>query len=904
MSRVRLLALLSGCRPDEAALLGRLWLLAFCLGLTMALFRTAAEALYLGEFGKAGLPSAYLASVGLSAVLVIGFGQLQARVSWLSAFTALVGVFLVSVALVSLSLLLGLGAPAIAAGRYVGGAIYLLGALGFWPVATSLLDIRQGKRLFGFLGSAEALAEILGGLAAAWVAPALDVTYLVDGALVTLAAALAIALLSLPAHARATPSQAAVAARRVVRGLSGVIRSPYLLLILGGFALATVCMYLLDYAFLAGLSARSQTPGELASWLGPFYATAAGLSLFAQTMIAPRLLDRVGVRHVLLLLPLTLLASVVAYVACNLTGAAAIAFAVVVLTKLAERVLTRGVQVPTTRVLYQAVPASQRPGFQATVEAIGIAVAGLASGALMLAGPFTEAGSGGILLALAIAVVAWVGLSLALGRVYLAHLQARLAHRHLIGTGLIADASARAVLAGWLQREDLGDVLQALQYASTLSPDTILTDAYGRLLTHPSAEVRREAVQRLAASHNAVWLEQVRRLVHQDPAQEVRAAAVLALAALDQEQALEPLLELADGPDETLARAALVGLLREGGMEGVMTAAPRLMALVGSQDPQERVRAATILGEAGLASYHRPLLTLLRDAEPQVRRAALQASGTMGHVTLWPAACEQLARPELRMTAVRALLRGGPEALPAVKAAAEREESDAATRLLLVRLAWRLGGQRAIPVLQRWTSAPGLRVRVEALEALIRLGHTPVPPEQESLRQKVDEELRVATELVAVAAALGDAGGALARALRLEWRWRARAVLARLDLLEPSRGLRDIRRRLRAAWGERGLALEGLEVLLPSPLGRALVTLLEERPDLERLAPWATPPQASLAGRLRALWTGGEISAWTRACLLHEAGQSVRGELRDLVERGLQDASPLVRETATWAAAK
>ena len=57
-----------------------------------------------------------------------------------------------------------LGPLAVAVNGYVAEVVYLLGALGFWPVAISLLDIRQGKRIFGFLGTAEALAEMFAGL--------------------------------------------------------------------------------------------------------------------------------------------------------------------------------------------------------------------------------------------------------------------------------------------------------------------------------------------------------------------------------------------------------------------------------------------------------------------------------------------------------------------------------------------------------------------------------------------------------------------------------------------------------------------------------------------------------------------------------------------------------------------
>jgi HEAT repeat protein len=328
------------------------------------------------------------------------------------------------------------------------------------------------------------------------------------------------------------------------------------------------------------------------------------------------------------------------------------------------------------------------------------------------------------------------------------------------------------------------------------------------------------------------------------------------------------------------------------------------MALVGSHEPAQRVSAAAVLGETALAAFHRPLLTLLADPEPSVRRAALQASGEVRHAALWPTVCEQLARPDLRLAAVRALLRGGPEALPAVAAAADREAGGAAERLLLVRLAWRLGGRAAVPVLLRWAEGRDLRVSVESLDALVRLGYAPSAVERRALQDRVDRELLRATDLVATAADLGDPDGLLGRALRLEWRWRAEAILARLDLLEPSAALRDVRQQLREARGERGLAMEALEVLLPRDLGRALVTLLDELPErerLERLAAWHTPCVAGLWGRLLALWKGGEPSGWTRACLLYEIGRSARGELREVVELGLQDADPLVRETAAWA---
>ncbi|HYT89827.1 MAG TPA: HEAT repeat domain-containing protein [Gemmataceae bacterium] len=904
MTMRRLLPLVSGCRPDEAPLVGRLWLFAFCLGLSVSLFRNAAQSLFLGSRDLDALLIAWLGSAGLSGIILAGFGRLQSRVSRLATCTALLGVFLGVILVVRLAMLMRWTDPAVIVGGYVAEVVYLLGALGFWPVATSLLDIRQGKRVFGFLATGEALAEILGGLAVPLVVSTLGVQALLDVAVLAVGAALVLARRTIRSHA-ATPVPLSTGGRAAL-GLTGLTRSSYLQLILAGYGLAIVSSYLLDYLFRRGVKLRSSSDsGEIATWLGLFSAAVNGLSLFTQVVVAPRLLERAGVRRILPVVPLAVTLGVLAALALSLAGVIGAAFIAVVGTRLCERVLTRGLQVPTIRVLYQAVPAPQRLGFQAIVEGTGNVALALVSVSLLLLREYVGPEGRPVLLVMAPVLLLWAWVSLALGRAYRRHLQARLARRQLGEAGFEADASAREVLASWLRRQDPGEVVQALRLVGSLPPDSALTAACAKLVTHSEATVRREAVLRLASSGESRWVEAVRPLVQGDPAVEVRAVAVQALAALGSAEALEPLVELADGLDEVLSRAALAGLLRYGGLEGVLAAGPRLMAWVGSQEPAQRAAAAAVLGEVGLPAFHRPLLALLRDPDTAVRRAALQASGEVRHAALWPAVCEQLARPDLRLAAVRALLRGGPEALPAVVAAADHEAGGTAEQRLLVRLAWRLGGRAAVPVLLRWADGRDLRVSVEALDALVRLGYAPSVAERRAQQDRVERELMRATDLVATAAALGDPDGLLGRALRLEWRWRAEAMLARLDLLEPSAALRDVRQQLREARGERGLAMEALEVLLPRDLGRALVTLLDvlpERERLERLAPWATPSVVGLWGRLLALWKGGEPSGWTRACLLYEIGRSAQRALGDVVGLGLQDADPLVRETAAWAA--
>src|SRR5262249_13669321 len=157
------------------------------------------------------------------------------------------------------------------------------------------LDLRQGKRLFAFLGTGPVLAEVLGGTAAPLVAPAFGVPVLLDAAAVALAAGLVLGRRTLHGHSALHPPPA----EEDRLALAALFRRRYLVLILGVFGLAAVSWYLIDFAFCDRLAARCESAAEMASWLGTFFAAAAGLTLLTQSMAAPRLLDRAGVRLLL-----------------------------------------------------------------------------------------------------------------------------------------------------------------------------------------------------------------------------------------------------------------------------------------------------------------------------------------------------------------------------------------------------------------------------------------------------------------------------------------------------------------------------------------------------------------------------------------------------------------------------
>ena len=103
----------------------------------------------------------------------------------------------------------------------------------------------------------------------------------------------------------------------------------------------------------------------------------------------------------------------------------------------------------------------------------------------------------------------------------------------------------------------------------------------------------------------------------------MQAALLLALAASAEADAVDDLSPFINADSPLIAEAAMIGLLRTGGVDGILVAGERLLALERAADPTESVRAAHVLGDVGNRGFYRHLSPLLTDPDATVRTEAL-----------------------------------------------------------------------------------------------------------------------------------------------------------------------------------------------------------------------------------------------------------------------------------------
>src|ERR1700731_1918499 len=114
-----------------------------------------------------------------------------------------------------------------------------------------------------------------------------------------------------------------------------------------------------------------------------------------------------------------------------------------------------------------------------------------------------------------------------------------------------------------------------------------------------------------------------------DPDARVRAAAIDAFCALGRDKSVRSVKAFLMDPDPGIRSAAVTGMIRYGGLDGILVAAEALKQLLGNPHTAMRAHAAKVLGAIGVKNFYQPVLELMNDGEPGVRRQAILAAGQL-----------------------------------------------------------------------------------------------------------------------------------------------------------------------------------------------------------------------------------------------------------------------------------
>ncbi|MEM7117105.1 MAG: HEAT repeat domain-containing protein [Chloroflexota bacterium] len=896
-----------------------LWLMgqAFFSVAALMLVYVASNAIFLSTFGAGRIPYVYIATGVVVSALSYGIVRLQQR--W-SLATIAIGTTAV-VTLTYLAAWFALGRPDSEWVSFVLMVMFplhgaLLVGIAIGGQAGRLFDVRQMKRLWPTVFAATVAGAILGSLLSPWLPGGARMLLL--WAVVAMGLGQMLLWLTVQRFAgelNQAPTQQGSGG--AAKSFGQLLRQPYTLNLLGYQMLSAIGTQLVVYIFfaLAETQFGNDTNG-LAGFLGNFVGARNIFTIVVQLGVAGYVMNRFGLRFGMAANPLLVLVLVVitAVYATFINPAGTLLFWIAIVAYALDNALSDAITNTSIKTAYQAVPATNRGVVETTVEGIGVPVAFGLTGLLLLL--FNAIPSLSLIHIIWFTVLVCILWTAAAFRAYGNYTGALLRglNRRALGEAELSldDGASLAAVEKLVQSDKLREVRLALDMLTEAEHGS-LNGRLLDLLNHPNSDIKAESLQRIETRQVGEALPKVEAMLRDERDVVARGTAVRAFCALAEDdlvEAVQPYLD--DGLSET-SIGAIVGLLRYGGISGVLAAGAQLTKWQASDDCDERYVAARAIGEVGVPNFYRPLIPLLQDQDARVRREALVASSRVHHPRLLPYVIDNLANPLTRSAAMSALVATGERLLPTVAAALAGESGyDEEDVIRMVRVCGQLKGAAVIETLKPHIDHPDNDVQLAVLQAL----------------QQADFQAAAAADVAEVnCTMLGEVAHGLRvllakqdltyeppfvqlqRALDHEYEEARQRTFLLLSFIYDARAILQAEKQLvHGNRASQALALETLDVTLTSEQKRLVFPLVDAKltpkEQIGQLQTLFDLDHLSLLERLTEIirdpegeWTNG----WTRACGLHVVGELAQVELTAVVEEALAIDEHPVHETAVWA---
>jgi ATP:ADP antiporter, AAA family len=806
---------------------------------SLAILEAARDALFLSKVPAARLPWTYIAIavVSLAATKVqSGLARRLGSRFTLGAWTLTAGIVTVGF----WGLLKPLGAAGVYALYVWSGVVTSLVLVHFWTLVGGLFSLTQAKRLYGIINA----GSVLGALAGSGVATLLAQLVPPRGLLLAAGIGLVLtafvpAFFSVAGVARGTEAEEPASAPALADSAGFVARQQYARRVVGMLFVAAACLTVADFVFKS--TAAAFVPrAQLARWLTTVYFALNAVSLVCQLTLTRWILRRFSVTSALAVLPVLLASGGLALVLGGGLGAA-------LFIKGVDGSLRYSLHRTGSELLFMPFGDEARRRVRAFIDVVGQRGGqALASIGLLALGAW-GAPRGVLAVGLVLLAFAWIGGSMALRAPYLRLFRSQLrgrTHDHAADFPALDVASLETLVAA-LDSDRNAEVLAALDVLEREKRAHLIP---ALILYHPAVVVVEHALTIFTRAHRKNVVPVIDRLLDH-PSPRVRAATAAARSVLHPDA--QPLLMRMSLEEVPEVRATIaVNLIASGEIFGE-DARERIQALIDHGAPGTQIALVEAIARRGARGFNDVLVKLAAAHETDVRVAAAWAMGSVSDACFIPSLVELLAEERTRDVARQVLVGCGDAARDALVEALEDGSRRTALRWRIPQVIALFEHEGAAEALVRCLARErdgGVRFQIiRALDALVRR-HTDLKLDRAVLGDTIAATVKRAYRyldrrtILARGAREDPARGtrgheALVRTARDKEKNAVDRLFRLLGLSYPLQDFPQIYRGLVSRHRDaRASALELVGNVLDEPLRGAVVGLVDDAPDEERLA--------------------------------------------------------------------
>ena len=502
-----------GIRSGEFAVSLLLQLYVFIIISTLLIVKPTVNALFLSELTSEALPYAFLL-VALVAVATSFFYNKALKHFPLNQIIT-VTILVSSLVFISLKIILSLKffAEWLLYIYYVWVALFaLLTTSQFWLLANLVFNIRQAKRLFGFIGAGAITGGIVGGYLTTLLAPKIGNENLILIAAVLILACIPILNFIWNRHVKKLGFFRQKQRSEYSKDTSFklVLKSKHLTYIAGIIGLGVLMAKLVDYQFSDLAYRKIPDSDELASFFGFWFSTFNVISLGIQLFFTRRVLNFLGVTTSLLLLPIGI-------------GVAAVLFLVfpelwvVIIIKAIDGSFKQSVNKASTELLYLPVSNDLKKKTKAFIDVVVDSIATGIAGCLLI---FVIRGlklpTIYVTLIILILIVVWVIVIFKVRKSYYNAFRSNLlsfAEKTSSTTPKKVTKATKETVIEVLEKGEDSEILYMLKRINSIS-DKRLKTLVIQLLHHKNPRIQAEAISNLYHLDKGTAIVEVEKLVH------------------------------------------------------------------------------------------------------------------------------------------------------------------------------------------------------------------------------------------------------------------------------------------------------------------------------------------------------------------------------------------------------
>ena len=719
-----------GIREGEAGRAFLMFSYIFMVIAALLILKPVRNSLFLTAFGPEQLPYAFIAIAIFSAAATILYSKLTERLRLNRLIGASMMFFIVVFLLAWFILHINLRSGWFIYFFYIIAGIFgIFSASQFWLIANQIFNVREAKRLFGFLGSGAIMGGIFGGYLTNYIAPVIGSAnmILICVALIGLCYVVLNVIWRIHTYRYQGQGQESSKIRQasLKKPLELIVNSKHLLYIAGMIAVCGITANLVDYQFNAVASAKISDPDELTAFFGFWFSNISIVSLLIQLLLTGIILKKFGVGSTLFFLP-----------AAVALGAAAILIApaiwAAVLIKVGEGSFKQSINKSGMELLALPIPAGIK---DKTKTFIDVFVDNLATGI-----------AGILLIVLTIVLkveVQYISLII-IGLVGLQFIQIRLVKKEYINSFRLAiekrlidltdpkininDASVAHIFRRVFEGGNDRQILYVMKLMEGL-PHQDFMKYFKPLIKHSNNEVKAQMFRMSSAGVEPDFTEEAYEMVsHRDPEVQIEAMDYLVRCSSDPAAALELFLKSADMKISAAAMKCAAKEYRRNKKNIDIVAYFKDVfsenRYTGS-DFEQRIAfdccQAEVIGIALEQELYPFLFDLFKHQSTEVTVSAIESAGKTQALVFIPVLLKSLEMRQTKLAARNALAAYGDIIIDKIGPLLGDDKQSADIRVNIAKILGKIESPKSLILLQDNLHAADMKIRYEIIKAMNKL---------------------------------------------------------------------------------------------------------------------------------------------------------------------------------------